>query len=65
MVASQEGHEDVVRLLLLLLQRGAFVNAQDGCQRNALSLAVKYGHLGIVETLQEHGATISESCWRK
>lgn len=35
MVASREGHEDIVRLLL---QKGAFVDARDGFRRSALLL---------------------------
>lgn len=51
MIASREGHEDIVRLLL---QKGAFVDARDGFRRSALLLAKKHEHLGVAKILLEH-----------
>lgn len=51
MIASREGHGDIVRLLL---QKGTFVNARDDFQRGALSFAKKHEHLGLAKILLEH-----------
>lgn len=51
MIASREGHEDIVRLLL---QKGAFVDAWDGFRRSALLLAKKHEHLEVAKILLEH-----------
>lgn len=55
-VASYNGHEKVVELLL---QKGAKVNAEGGFQRNALSAASFEGHERMVRMLLEQGADVN------
>jgi ankyrin repeat protein len=54
-MASQEGHLDVVGLLL---DRGGDVNIQNEVGETALHLAVYYGHLDVVKVLHDHGADV-------
>jgi ankyrin repeat protein len=54
MWASQNGNQEIVRLLL---QRGALVNAMRAlCGRTPLMFASKNGHVATVRLLLEHGA---------
>jgi hypothetical protein len=54
--ASFEGHEKVVELLL---DRGADVNAQGGYYGNALQAALVRGHEKVVELLLDRGANVN------
>lgn len=49
-IAAQEGHEECVRLLLAV---GADPNHSDHCGRNALKVAAKSGHQGVVKLLEQ------------
>lgn len=55
-VASSKGHERVVRLLL---EKGADVNAASETIRNALSAASSNGHEGVAQFLLEKGADVN------
>ena len=55
MLASQEGHCQVVRLLL---ERGAKVDLQDSKGWSALMLACQAGHCEVAELLLESGADV-------
>jgi ankyrin repeat protein len=55
LVASRNGHEEVVRALL---SRGANVNANDKAHQTSLHIAARKGHEGIVRMLLDHGAAI-------
>lgn len=50
-IAAQEGHELCV---VALLEHGADPNHSDACGRNALRVAAKSGHRGVVRLLEEH-----------
>ncbi len=54
--ASQNGHGDVVKLLV---ERGANVNLATASGWTALMLASKHGHYGIVKLLLEVGAELN------
>ncbi|KAL9609925.1 MAG: hypothetical protein Q9167_005343 [Letrouitia subvulpina] len=58
-VASYEGHESIVRLLL---EKGADINAQCGRYGTALQAASASGHESIVRLLLEKGADINAQC---
>lgn len=49
-IASQEGHEEVVRALL---EHGADPSHVDQCGRSPLRVAAKAGHLNVVRLLEE------------
>ena len=51
MLASEEGHQEVVKLLL---ERGAQVDLQDAVGKSALTLAVEKRHGGVVRLLEDH-----------
>lgn len=53
-IAAQEGHEECVRLLLAV---GADPNHSDHCGRNALKVAAKSGHQGVVHLLEQAQAS--------
>jgi len=53
MLASRNGHKEVVKLLL---KKGADVNAKNKGGWTALMLATLYGHKEIVEILKSYGA---------
>jgi ankyrin repeat protein len=53
MAACQEGHLDIVKLLI---EKGADVKAKDNSGSTALMIASKNGHTQIVEFLKAHGA---------
>lgn len=50
-IAAQEGHEACV---VALLEHGADPNQSDACGRNALRVAAKSGHRGVVRLLEEY-----------
>lgn len=50
-IAAQEGHELCV---VALLEHGADPNHSDSCGRNALRVAAKSGHRGVVRLLEEY-----------
>lgn len=50
-IAAQEGHELCV---VSLLEHGADPNHSDACGRNALRVAAKSGHRGVVRLLEEY-----------
>lgn len=50
-IAAQEGHEMCV---VALLEHGADPNHSDACGRNALRVAAKSGHRGVVRLLEEY-----------
>lgn len=52
-IAAQEGHELCV---VALLEHGADPNHSDACGRNALKVAAKSGHRGVVRLLEEYNA---------
>ncbi|KAJ8956111.1 hypothetical protein NQ318_016565 [Aromia moschata] len=52
-IAAQEGHELCV---VALLEHGADPNHSDACGRNALRVAAKSGHRGVVRLLEEFNA---------
>lgn len=52
-IAAQEGHELCV---VALLEHGADPNHSDACGRNALRVAAKSGHRGVVRLLEEYNA---------
>ena len=56
MRASQEGHEDVVRLLL---EKGAQVNRVNSEQMSALMLAAQRGHASTIKLLIKFGANLN------
>lgn len=56
MLASQEGHTEMVRFLL---NKGAQVNLQKRNGMSALMLASKRGHTGVVSLLLENGAHVN------
>ena len=53
MLASQNGHLDVVHLLV---QTGAALQSQDSEGRTAFMIASLYGHLDIVRLFLQSGA---------
>ena len=55
MIASQEGHCEIVRLLL---RRGAQVDLQDSKGWSALMLACRAGHCEVAAILLESGADV-------
>jgi len=55
-LAAQEGHDEVVRLLL---EKGADVNTQGGWSGNALQGAAYGGHEVVVQLLLEKGADVN------
>ncbi|KAF3391859.1 Ankyrin repeat domain-containing protein 50 [Talaromyces pinophilus] len=57
--ASLRGHHKCVRLLL---EKGAYVNAQGGKYGNALYAASLNGHVNIVQQLLEKRADVSAQC---
>lgn len=59
-IAAQEGHEECVKLLLAV---GADPHHSDHCGRNALKVAAKSGHLGVVKLLEEAQANGKISKW--
>jgi ankyrin repeat protein len=54
-MASQEGHLDVVKVLLASHPE---VNAQEADGETALHLAAFYGHLGVAQVLLKNGADL-------
>lgn len=54
-LAAQYGHEDIV---VMLLQRGAYVDAKDRGNQTPLSWAAANQHHGIVKILLERGAAV-------
>lgn len=50
-IAAQEGHEQCV---VALLEHGADPNHSDACGRNALRVAAKSGHRGVVRLIEEY-----------
>ena len=56
MLASDKGHLKVVKLLL---EKGANANAQNNNGETALMVASEKGHLEIVKLLIEKGANIN------
>ncbi len=50
-MAAQNGHRDVVELLLA---KGAEVNAKDNYDWTPLHIAAQYGHKDVVELLRQH-----------
>ena len=56
MMASQQGHLDVVQALLA---KGADVNAKDNDGATALMLASQNGHLDVVQALLAKGADVN------
>lgn len=59
MIASKEGHQDIVKLLI---DNGANVNTTDICGRNALMLSAFYGNVSGAKFLIEHGANEIWTC---
>lgn len=57
-IASQEGNETCVRLLLM---QGANPLVSDHCGRNAIKIAAKSGHDNIVKLLEQFCPIINES----
>lgn len=57
-IASQEGNETCVRLLLM---QGASPLVSDHCGRNAIKIAAKSGHNNIVKLLEQFCPVKSES----
>jgi hypothetical protein len=58
MEAAEEGHEDVVRLLL---EQGADPGLGDFLGTTALHQAARNGHLGVAAALIEHGADVNRA----
>ena len=56
LIAAEEGHDQLIRLLL---DRGAEVNAQGGLYGNALQAASRGGHEQTVQILLDRGAKIN------
>jgi ankyrin repeat protein len=50
------GALDAAKVVNLLLERGAFIDAADNRGRTALMIAAERGHAAIVEILLQHGA---------
>lgn len=57
-IASQEGNETCVRLLLM---QGANPLVSDHCGRNAIKIAAKSGHENIVKLLEQFCPIKTES----
>lgn len=57
-IASQEGNETCVRLLLM---QGANPLVSDHCGRNAIKIAAKSGHDNIVKLLEQFCPLKNES----
>jgi ankyrin repeat protein len=55
-MASQEGRQEVVQLLLK--RRGEYVEAPDADRETALHLAAYYGHLQVTRLLLDYGADV-------
>jgi len=55
-VASYQGHEEIVKLLL---DKSANVNAQGGSYSNALQAALEGGHEAIAKLLLDKGADVN------
>jgi hypothetical protein len=60
MIASFEGHTEIVRLLL---EYGANVNLTDNIYGSALKVASSYGHIAIVRLLINSGADVTPNYW--
>jgi hypothetical protein len=61
MIASQQGHLDIARLLI---QSGAAVDSRDGSGWTPLMLASFHGHLDVISLLLQSGtATESRTYW--
>ena len=56
MYAAQEGHEEILRLLL---ENGADVNAKDRSKKTALHMAADKGHVSTLKLLLKNGADIN------
>jgi ankyrin repeat protein len=56
MVASREGHTDIVKLLI---KNGAYINTQDYDRRTALIYATEEGHTDVVKLLIDGGADVN------
>lgn len=57
-IAAQEGHEQCV---IALLEHGADPNHSDACGRNALRVAAKSGHRGVVRLIEEYNVRSHKS----
>lgn len=57
MLASREGHTELVRILL---EKGAQVNMQKKFGTSALIIASKRGHTEVVKLLLDHGAHVNK-----
>jgi ankyrin repeat protein len=55
-LAARNGHEAVVKLLLLLLEKEADVKSKNGVGQTPLSRAARGGHKAVVKLLLEKGA---------
>ena len=55
-IAAQEGHVDVVKVLL---QNGADVNAVDERKWTALHFAAQSGHVDVAKVLIQNGADVN------
>ena len=55
--AAEEGHEDIVELLL---RHGADVQARNVMNESALHVAAWNGHAGVVSALLAHGAAVNQ-----
>ena len=56
MMASQEGHKEIVKLLL---DKGANVNLQDRNDRNSPDDGIADGHTEVVKLLLDKGADVN------
>lgn len=60
MIAAYKGHHLVVNTLL---QNGSRPNDQALCGATALHYAAESGHLDVVVSLMDHGATLKRTSW--
>ncbi len=57
MIASENGHSNVIKVLI---EKGAQVNMQNNDGLSALMIASENGHSNVVKVLIEKGAQLSE-----